>query len=166
MLTVRVRAGRSTRCWSKIERTDYYNDPYENMDQNLPDAPLVHGVAVTPFHRGVSQPPFFTTRPQDAANLCIRGTYPEGRVYSTRFPGICQTICYKKGPGLPPGPFFIAAPHPNYRASVLPLLRRRNSVEWYLHFLSLHSGGILLPEYRSHFHPELSASTRRGFPAR
>jgi hypothetical protein len=26
----------------------------------------------------VSQPPFFTTRPQDAANLCIRGTYPEG----------------------------------------------------------------------------------------
>ena len=48
------------------------------MDQNLPDAPLVHGVAVTPFHRGVSQPPFFTTRPQDAANLCIRGTYPEG----------------------------------------------------------------------------------------
>ena len=48
------------------------------MDQNPLDASLVHGVVVTPFRKGVSQPPFFTTRPQDAANLCIRGTYPEG----------------------------------------------------------------------------------------
>ena len=69
------------------------------MDQNPLDASLVHGVVVTPFRKGVSQPPFFTTRLQGAANLCIRGTYPEGRVYSTRFPGICQFLLHKKRPG-------------------------------------------------------------------
>ena len=75
MLTVRMRAGRSTRCRRKYECTNNDNDPNNDMDHDSVNASHV----VTPFRKGVSQPPYFVAAiPQALApSMYTRSARPE-----------------------------------------------------------------------------------------
>ena len=91
MLTARVPAGRLTRCRSKNENADDYNQPDNDLTDNRYNLHFVH--VVTPFRKGVSQPPYFVAAiPQVLAPSMVYALRPSrmGHVHCTVFGRICQ----------------------------------------------------------------------------
>ena len=75
MLTVRVRAGRLTRCRSKNKRACDNDNPNDDMDYQPLDTVLVH--TNHSFHEGVSQPPYLiAAAPRALARIYVSALRP------------------------------------------------------------------------------------------